>query len=56
MEPLPQTKLTLIIIGGGKYQVGSDANFSNVLPKIHLDPAVYGDDAETYRPVRMLDE
>ncbi len=56
MEPLPKTKEGPIIVGGGKYLIRPDAKFLNVLPKIHLDPAVYGDDVEVYRPERMLDE
>lgn len=56
MEPLPKTREGPIIVGGGKYLIRPDAKFLNVLRKIHLDPAVYGDDVEVYRPERMLDE
>ena len=56
IESLPQTKTGPITIGGGKYLVSPDAKFRCELSKIHKDPAVYGDDAEVYRPERMLDE
>jgi cytochrome P450 / NADPH-cytochrome P450 reductase len=45
-----------VLIGGGKYQVEKGQVLVAVLPKIHTDPAVYGNDAELYKPERMLDE
>ena len=41
---------------GGKYEVKKGSPLLANLPKIHRDPAVYGDDAEDFKPERMLDE
>ncbi|KAF2088699.1 cytochrome P450 [Saccharata proteae CBS 121410] len=40
----------------GKYQIGAGEPIVCLLPKVHRDPAVYGEDAEAWRPERMLDE
>ncbi len=54
--PLPNTKEDPIIIGGGKYLVKPGSSFTAVLPKVHRDPKVYGNDADKFYPERMLDE
>nr|POE47611.1 bifunctional cytochrome p450/nadph--p450 reductase [Quercus suber] len=41
---------------GGKYFVPHDEAIFVLLPAVHRDPAVYGDDAEAFKPERMLDE
>ncbi|KAJ9627966.1 hypothetical protein H2203_003185 [Taxawa tesnikishii (nom. ined.)] len=41
---------------GGKYFVPKGAPLQAILPKIHRDPAVYGEDANEFKPERMLDE
>jgi cytochrome P450/NADPH-cytochrome P450 reductase len=41
---------------GGKYFVERGQPIVAVLPAIHRDPAVYGQDAEEFKPERMLDE
>jgi len=41
---------------GGKYAVKSGQLLACLLPMVHRDPAVYGEDAEEFRPERMLDE
>ncbi|KAK5114823.1 hypothetical protein LTR62_001980 [Meristemomyces frigidus] len=41
---------------GGKYFLGSDIPIVALLPEIHRDPTVYGDDADVFKPERMLDE
>ncbi|GME65126.1 hypothetical protein Trco_000025 [Neofusicoccum parvum] len=41
---------------GGRYRVKKEEPMLALLHKIHRDPAVYGDDAEVFRPERMLDE
>ena len=41
---------------GGKYPVKANTPLLALFPKIHRDPAVYGEDAEEFRPERMLDE
>lgn len=40
----------------GKYPVYKDEPIALLLKKGHVDPAVYGDDAEEFKPERMLDE
>ncbi|OCK76470.1 bifunctional P-450/NADPH-P450 reductase [Lepidopterella palustris CBS 459.81] len=40
---------------GGKYRVFKGEPIIALLPKIHRDPLVYGEDSEHWRPERMLD-
>ncbi|KAJ3453877.1 hypothetical protein MRS44_018509 [Fusarium solani] len=39
----------------GKYPISKDETILNLLAKSHLDPSVYGDDADQFIPGRMLD-
>lgn len=41
---------------GGKYECKKGVPIVAVLPKVHRDPVVWGEDAEEFRPERMLDE
>ncbi|KAI9154817.1 Bifunctional cytochrome P450/NADPH--P450 reductase [Paramyrothecium foliicola] len=50
VEPRQDTLLA------GKYQVKEGEAISLLLAKSHRDPAVYGDDADEFRPERMVDE
>ncbi|KAL9134513.1 MAG: hypothetical protein Q9175_004304 [Cornicularia normoerica] len=54
--PLPDTKEDPITLGGGKYHVKPGSRLTMILAKVHKDPKVYGDDADKFRPERMLDE
>lgn len=45
-----------VLLGDKKYEIVPGQVVVALLPGIHRDPAVYGDDAETFRPERMLDE
>lgn len=56
VEPLPTNTESPILIGGGKYEVKPGTPIIAILPKVHSDPAVYGEDAEEFKPERMLDE
>ena len=44
------------VILGGKYEVKKGQPIIALLPQIHRDPAVFGEDAEAFKPERMLDE
>jgi cytochrome P450/NADPH-cytochrome P450 reductase len=55
IQPLPETTEYPVIIGG-KYQVHKGDVLIPLLPKLHRDPTVYGEDAEVFKPERMLDE
>lgn len=41
---------------GGKYPVKKGNNIGLFLTKLHVDPAVYGEDANEFKPERMMDE
>ncbi|KAB8262944.1 cytochrome P450 [Aspergillus pseudonomiae] len=41
---------------GGKYAVKKGETIVSLLAKSHLDPAVYGEDANEFKPERMLDD
>ncbi|KAJ6454166.1 fatty acid hydroxylase [Mycena sanguinolenta] len=54
--PIRQTAaLEDTTIGGGKYAVKKGAPILVISWDLHRDPAVWGDDAEEFRPERMLD-
>ncbi|PHH62243.1 hypothetical protein CDD81_7303 [Ophiocordyceps australis] len=50
VEPYEDTLLA------GKYLVHKGETITALLSKAHLDPAVYGEDANDFKPERMLDE
>ena len=41
---------------GGKYMIPKGVPVICLLPQLHRDPAVYGDDAKEFKPERMLEE
>ncbi|KAF7347083.1 Fatty acid hydroxylase [Mycena venus] len=54
--PIRQTAaLEDTTIGGGKYSIKKGAPILVLVWELHRDPAVWGDDAEEFRPERMLD-
>jgi cytochrome P450/NADPH-cytochrome P450 reductase len=55
VSPQPGTK-DPVVLGGGKYVIPADANVTLLLSKIHRDPSVYGEDANEFKPERMMDE
>ncbi|KAJ6258567.1 hypothetical protein Dda_6613 [Drechslerella dactyloides] len=44
------------ILLGGQYKVEPDQSMILLIKKMHLDPKVYGADANEFKPERMLDE
>lgn len=55
-QPLASQADGPVLLGDEKYEIVPGQVVVALLPGIHRDPAVYGDDAETFRPERMLDE
>lgn len=55
LQPRPDTADEFTTLGG-KYQVKKGQSIIALLGGIHRDPAVFGSDAEAFRPERMLDE
>ncbi|EGE03825.1 hypothetical protein TEQG_02858 [Trichophyton equinum CBS 127.97] len=56
MQPRPDGQEDPIYIGQGKYEIKKGQAIVCVIPQVHRDPTVYGDDANLFRPERMLDE
>ncbi|KAI9048833.1 hypothetical protein LZ554_007664 [Drepanopeziza brunnea f. sp. 'monogermtubi'] len=44
------------VILGGKYEIKKGQSIIALLGKIHTDPAVFGEDAQSFKPERMLAE
>jgi len=55
LQTRPDTTEDPILLGG-KWEVKKGTPIIAILPKIHKDPAVYGPDAESFKPERMLEE
>jgi cytochrome P450/NADPH-cytochrome P450 reductase len=55
VKPLPGS-VEPVVIGGGKYHIPKDQNLVILLPQLHRDPAVFGPDADLFRPERMYGE
>ncbi|KAF7916449.1 uncharacterized protein EAE97_012109 [Botrytis byssoidea] len=55
VTPLPDPTGSPIILGG-KYEVKPGQPILALIPAIHRDPTVYGDDVSSFKPERMLDE
>jgi cytochrome P450/NADPH-cytochrome P450 reductase len=52
----PENKEDPPTIGNGKYSIPRTNGVVCLLTKIQKDPKVYGDDADEFKPERMLDE
>lgn len=55
LRPKPSQRNDPVIIGG-KYEIGKEQAVIAILPKVHRDPNVYGNDAEEFKPERMAAE
>ncbi|KAH8646639.1 fatty acid hydroxylase [Xylariales sp. PMI_506] len=51
----PENKEEKVTIGGGKYEIPRDTGIMCFLSKIQRDPKIWGDDAEEFKPERMMD-
>ncbi|KAJ6522368.1 fatty acid hydroxylase [Mycena vulgaris] len=49
------TPLEDVTIGGGKYEIKKGTNIVIQTWELHRDPKIWGDDADEFRPERMLD-
>lgn len=45
-----------ILLGHQKYPINQGETIVGLLAQVHRDTTVYGEDAEQFRPERMLDE
>ncbi|KAL1888068.1 hypothetical protein Sste5346_009805 [Sporothrix stenoceras] len=52
----PENKDEKVTVAGGKYEIPRGAPVLCLLGKIQRDPKVWGEDADQFRPERMLDE
>ena len=56
IQALPDSPGDSVFLQRGKYEIKKGQAIICLLPQIHRDPAVYGDDAGSFKPERMLDE
>jgi cytochrome P450/NADPH-cytochrome P450 reductase len=56
LQVRPDSTEEPIYLAGGKYEAKKNQPIVALLSQIHRDPAVYGQDAEEFKPERMLDE
>jgi len=55
-QPIASTTEWPVLLGSEKYEIMPGQVIVALLPGVHRDPVVFGDDAESFRPDRMLDE
>lgn len=56
LQPQPDGTQNPVYLAGGKYEIKQGQGIICVIPQVQRDPAVYGDDADAFKPERMLDE
>lgn len=56
LQSRPDSTEDPIYLAGGKYEVKKGQGIVCVIPQIQRDPLVYGDDANSFKPERMMDE
>jgi cytochrome P450 / NADPH-cytochrome P450 reductase len=56
LQSRPESTEDPIYLAAGKYEVKKGQGIVCVIPQIQRDPAVYGNDADSFKPERMLDE
>lgn len=56
LQSRPDSTEDPVYLAGGKYEVKKGQGIICVIPQVQRDPLVYGDDANSFKPERMLDE
>lgn len=56
LQSRPDSSEDPVYLARGKYEIKKGQGIVCVIPQIQRDPAVYGDDANSFKPERMLDE
>ncbi|KAJ5392426.1 Cytochrome P450 [Penicillium cosmopolitanum] len=56
IEPIPSESKAPIMLAGGEYQIPHNQPMIAILNAVNRDPAVFGEDAEEFRPERVLGE
>ena len=51
-----ETKEDYTTLGGGRYRIEKDSRMICLMPKVQCDPKFYGEDANEFKPERMLDK
>ena len=52
----PESKESAPTLGKGQYSIDRDDLLMTLLSRVQKDPTIYGDDADEFKPERMLDE
>jgi cytochrome P450/NADPH-cytochrome P450 reductase len=56
LQSRPDSTEEPVYLAGGKYEVKKGQGIICVIPQVQRDPLVYGDDANSFKPERMLDD
>lgn len=56
IEPIPSENKAPILLGGGEYQIPHNQPMIAILSAVNRDKSVFGEDAEEFRPERVIGE